>query len=141
VEELLALSFQVAMEGETKTEEVNVRKRQHSTNSSEGGNQVSNGSTAATAENLLNPTPIVFEDFQSFKLKEVLRNSAENKCVFVEAVHKDGGQAVIVLEKKPFTQEVLDNFFSEKSKLKQLFQNDIYGSYDCIPIAEACGKL
>ena len=46
-------------------------------------------------------------------------------------------EAVIVLDKKPFSEETFQNLFSERSKLSLTFHNDIYGSYNCNPATEA----
>ena len=133
------------MESENHTE-VNLRKRKASRSEDTtrveetvtSGEKISDSLTELHVKN--GDSPPVFEDFSSFKLKSILTNSADYKRAIVEAVHKDGSTGVIILDKKPFTEEVLAEFLSDKSKLRQLFQNDIYGSYDCFPIASASGN-
>ncbi|CAL8090109.1 unnamed protein product [Orchesella dallaii] len=75
----------------------------------------------------------VFKDLSGFTLKNVLSNSADCKRLTVEGTFPDGQTAVVVLDKKPFTEENFKELFSSGSRLSQIFQNDIYGNYDCVP--------
>ncbi|ODM89692.1 m7GpppX diphosphatase, partial [Orchesella cincta] len=75
----------------------------------------------------------IFKDLSGFTLKNVLSNSADVKRLTVEGTFPDGQTAVVVLDKKPFTEENFKELFSSGSRLKQIFQNDIYGNYDCVP--------
>lgn len=82
-----------------------------------------------------------FKDLSGFKLKGVLSNSADTKRLTVQGTFPDGQQAVVILDKKPFTEENFEELFSGESKLEQIFQNDIYGNYDCLPGVKAAGKF
>lgn len=82
-----------------------------------------------------------FKDLSGFKLKSVLSNSADSKRLTVEGTFSDGQAAVVILDKKPFTEESFSELFSSESKLQQIFQNDIYGNYDCIPGVKSAGKI
>lgn len=74
-----------------------------------------------------------FKTFQGFKVDSVLSNSAEFKKVVIEAsLNGTKDKAVVILDKKPFTEDLLKDLFSERSLLTHTFQNDIYGSYDCV---------
>lgn len=81
-----------------------------------------------------------FQSFEGFEVKSILSNSADYKRVVVEGTVK-GQSAVVILDKKPFTEDILSSLFSSNSILKSTFQNDIYGSYDCIPVEKASGNL
>ncbi|XP_054750355.1 m7GpppX diphosphatase-like [Lytechinus pictus] len=48
-------------------------------------------------------------------------------------------QAVVLLEKTAFTEDLLPNLMSEKSALNRSMQNDIYGVYECFPPKELSG--
>lgn len=74
-----------------------------------------------------------FTDLSGFTLKSVLSNSADVKRLTVEGTFPDGQSAVIVLDKQPFAEYDFKGLFSDKSKLNQIFQNDIYGNYECLP--------
>lgn len=49
-------------------------------------------------------------------------------------------QAVVLLEKTAFTEDLLPTLMSEKSVLNRSMQNDIYGVYECFPPKELSGK-
>lgn len=79
--------------------------------------------------------------FEAFELKGILNNSIEQKRVAVEGTYQ-GQRALVILDKKPFSVEILEkNFFTQQSKLNIVFQNDIYGSYNCSPIEQAAGNF
>jgi hypothetical protein len=81
-----------------------------------------------------------FETFEGFKVDSILSNSAEFKRIVVEGTVNEQ-KAVIILDKKPFTENILGDLFSEKSLLTRTFQNDIYGSYDCTLPLNVSGKF
>lgn len=81
-----------------------------------------------------------WKDLSCFTLKSVLNNSAESKLLTVEGTFPDGESAVVILDKKPFSAEELPELFSTGSKLNLIFQNDIYGNYDCFPVGKCSGE-
>jgi hypothetical protein len=86
-----------------------------------------------------NGVPVkLFDSFEGFEVKQVLSNSADYKRIVIEGKVK-GQSAVVILDKKPFSEDSLQELFSKGSQLKHTFQNDIYGSYDCIPSQQASG--
>lgn len=44
--------------------------------------------------------------------------------------------AIVILEKLPFSKESLGGVLSESTRLEEKFQNDIYHKYDCQPRPE-----
>ncbi|XP_026324530.1 m7GpppX diphosphatase [Hyposmocoma kahamanoa] len=84
-------------------------------------------------ENNVNENQLKLEDFIPEK---VLNNNTNRKTVCVQGKFKDKtGVGLIVLEKNAFKEEELDEngYFSEDSELRTLFQNDIYGNFECFP--------
>jgi hypothetical protein len=82
----------------------------------------------------------LFKTFKGFKVDSVLSNSADYKRIVVEGTVNGQEKAVIILDKKPFTEDILSDLFSEKSELIHTFQNDIYGSYDCLAEPKLSGN-
>ncbi|XP_017778004.1 PREDICTED: m7GpppX diphosphatase [Nicrophorus vespilloides] len=77
------------------------------------------------------------KNFSAFSLDKILYNNSNRKSVCLQGSF-DGlsGTAIVLLEKTAFEDEKLKEkgaFFNEKSELKQIFQNDIYGNYECFP--------
>lgn len=81
-----------------------------------------------------------FKTFEGFKVDGVLSNSADFKRIVVEGSINEE-KAVIILDKKPFTDDILQDLFSKKSQLSRTFQNDIYGSYDCVLDPKLSGNV
>lgn len=91
-------------------------------------------------ENNVNDNQLKLEDFIPEK---VLNNNTNRKTVCVQGKFKDKtGVGLIVLEKNAFKEEELDGngYFSEDSELRTLFQNDIYGNFECFPRSSINGK-
>ncbi|XP_015517190.1 m7GpppX diphosphatase [Neodiprion pinetum] len=78
------------------------------------------------------------KDLSKFQLKRVLNNNAQKKLLCVEGTFADhDGAAIVLLEKKAFVEEKLDeHLFNESSKLSKEFENDVYGNYNCFPSIE-----
>lgn len=73
-------------------------------------------------------------DFGNFSVTRVLNENSEKKTIFVEGrFANDPSPAVVVMEKMPFTQDLLPQLFSSSSQLVKEFKNDIYGKYECLP--------
>ena len=128
------------LEVEVETKKLKLAEESPSPDSGVNSTNNGNGSTKETQ----GVEAKVFVDFAGFELKRILSNSADNKRVIVEAkvTHSDSVEsAIVVLDKKPFTEEVLGDFYSLKSTLAHTFQNDIYGSYYCHPTVAALGSL
>ncbi|KAJ7380953.1 hypothetical protein OS493_004543 [Desmophyllum pertusum] len=74
------------------------------------------------------------ETFRGFELIKVLNENAQTKTV---AVHGKFGNsdsdAVVLLEKTPFSKETLPQMLSAETSLVMQFNNDIYSQYTCQP--------
>jgi len=82
-----------------------------------------------------------FEDLEGIEVVRVLSNSAEHKRIVIEGKSKKSEKtAIVILDKKAFAEDSLPALFSKDSTLSRTFQNDIYGSYDCVPAKKASGK-
>jgi len=69
-----------------------------------------------------------------FTFKRVLSESTERKVVYVEASVKDSDDpAVLIIEKLPFSEDIVKGVLNEKSSVEQEFSNDIYGQYRVNP--------
>ncbi|KAJ8910853.1 hypothetical protein NQ315_015589, partial [Exocentrus adspersus] len=80
------------------------------------------------------------KDLSGFKLKNILQNNTNRKTVYLcGSFESKEGDAVVILEKTPFAEENLNtdsDYFTEKSYLEKVFQNDIYGDYKYFPTNE-----
>lgn len=85
-------------------------------------------------------------DLSTFVPEKVLRNNTAGKSVFLQG-RFGASPAVLLLEKTSFAEENLTkgaDYFSAQSVLKKVFQNDIYGNYECFPKPDlngSCSKL
>ncbi|PSN57773.1 m7GpppX diphosphatase [Blattella germanica] len=76
----------------------------------------------------------VLRNFGAFKRKRILSDNSQRKIICVEGSFSDKqGTAIVLLEKKPFSDEVLQNTLTSDSTLNKEFSNDIYGFYECFP--------
>ncbi|XP_055678866.1 m7GpppX diphosphatase [Lutzomyia longipalpis] len=80
-------------------------------------------------------------NFSHFRLERILNSNTSTKLVSLLGHFTDLSEekwAVVILEKKPFTEEDLTSkgLFSEATKLREEFVNDIYGNFDCFPQPE-----
>ncbi|KAB0792467.1 hypothetical protein PPYR_14426 [Photinus pyralis] len=75
-----------------------------------------------------------------FKLEKILYNNTNRKSICLQGVfHNSKEPALVLLEKTGFTETNFNGdseFFTEKSSLKQIFHNDIYGNYEFLPKLE-----
>ncbi|XP_018564709.1 m7GpppX diphosphatase [Anoplophora glabripennis] len=73
------------------------------------------------------------KDLSDFKLKNILQNNSNRKSVYLSGTFDSKeGDAIVILEKTAFAEENLNNdsdYFTDKSHLEKIFQNDIYGDY------------
>lgn len=91
-------------------------------------------------ENDVNDNQLKLKDFN---VEKVLNNNTNRKTVCVQGKFNDKvGVGLIILEKNAFKEEELDGkgYFSEDSELRTLFQNDIYGNFECFPRSSINGK-
>ncbi|KAF5279437.1 hypothetical protein FQA39_LY05547 [Lamprigera yunnana] len=76
-------------------------------------------------------------NLSDFKLAKILHNNTNRKLVCLQGTFGDSEDiALITLEKTAFAEDTFhkDNeYFGEKSSLKQVFLNDIYGNYEFFP--------
>lgn len=79
-------------------------------------------------------------DLSSFKLLKVLHNNSQRKTVCLQGTFSNSTDAgLVILEKTAFEDSILKQeagYFTDKSSLKKLFHNDVYGNYECFPVAE-----
>lgn len=80
------------------------------------------------------------KDLSDFKLKNILQNNSNRKSVYLCGTFDSReGDAVVILEKTAFAEENLNNdsdYFTDKSYLEKIFQNDIYGDYKYFTLNE-----
>lgn len=77
---------------------------------------------------------------ESFAFKEVLGEDSAHKVSFVLFDAKDSSQAILIVERTPFSKEKEDwNAIVSKCSLETIFQNDIYSSYTLFPPKEFAG--
>lgn len=80
-------------------------------------------------------------DLSAFVPEKVLRNNTASKSIFLQG-HFGSSLAVLLLEKTSFSEENLAkdaDYFSAQSVLRKVYQNDIYGNYECFPKADLNG--
>ncbi|XP_013134406.1 PREDICTED: m7GpppX diphosphatase [Papilio polytes] len=90
-------------------------------------------------ENGVDGIQLELKDFIPVK---ILNNNTNRKTVCIQGTFKDKtGVALVLLEKNAFKEEDLDakGYFSEDTKLRTFFQNDIYGNFECFPRSEING--
>lgn len=76
-------------------------------------------------------------NLSTFKLDKIFNNNTSRKTVCLKGKFQGkAGDALILLEKTAFAEDVLasdSGYFSGKSRLEKVFQNDIYGNYQYFP--------
>lgn len=95
-------------------------------------------------------------DLTKFRLEKILNNNSQSKsiCIFGQFLSENPSNhrnAIILFEKIAFTEENVKtenaenlncaSFFTSTTELKEVFINDIYGNFKCIPNAELNSKL
>ncbi|KAJ9579719.1 hypothetical protein L9F63_004645 [Diploptera punctata] len=76
----------------------------------------------------------VLTNFGNFQQKRILSENSQRKIICVEGTFSDKeGSAIVLLEKKPFSEEILKNTLTAESVVNKEFSNDIYGFYECFP--------
>lgn len=77
------------------------------------------------------------KDLSNFKLTSILQNNTNRKSVCLKGIFENReGDALVLLEKTAFTEENLQpnsDYFTSKSYLEKVFQNDIYGDFKYFP--------
>ncbi|KAK1123795.1 hypothetical protein K0M31_008486 [Melipona bicolor] len=78
----------------------------------------------------------------AFSVKKVLQYNCMRKQIYIEGAFKGHeGPAVVLLEKQNFPddQETLKELFDSGTILHKLYNNDIYGNYECFPLKKYNG--
>lgn len=79
-------------------------------------------------------------NLSDFKLEKILHNNTIRKSICLQGLFNNSKDpALVLLEKTGFTETNFNEdseFFTEKSSLKQIFRNDIYGNYEFLPKLE-----
>lgn len=71
---------------------------------------------------------------QGFKLIRVLSENAQAKNIAVHGNFENSdGDAVVILEKTPFSEDMLPQLLTSETNLVKEFNNDIYSQYMCYP--------
>ncbi|XP_069692375.1 m7GpppX diphosphatase [Periplaneta americana] len=72
--------------------------------------------------------------FADFQQKRILSDNSQRKTICIEGSFSNKeGTAIVLLEKKPFNEEVLKKSLNSDCALTKEFSNDIYGCYECFP--------
>jgi m7GpppX diphosphatase len=82
-------------------------------------------------------------ELKDFIPEQILNNNSSRKTVSIRGKFKGkSGVALILLEKNAFKEDDLNNsgYFSADTQLKNFFQNDIYGNYECFPKTSLNGQ-
>lgn len=78
-----------------------------------------------------------------FKLTKVLNNLTSRKTVFLHGTFPDvstDDQAVVILEKKAFTETNVADYFTADYKLHVYLNNDSYSNIDYLPNVDLNSK-
>ena len=69
--------------------------------------------------------------FNGFRVERTLKENAQHKTIFVQGnISGRPGPAVVILEKRPFSAETIQEVLSESTDLRFLMHNDIYRQYE-----------
>jgi hypothetical protein len=83
----------------------------------------------------------VLKDFSEFQQKRILSDNSQRKTICIEgSFNNREGTAIVLLEKKPFNEEILKNTLDSNCTLQKEFSNDIYGFYECFPSVKYNGE-
>ncbi|XP_057379100.1 m7GpppX diphosphatase-like [Daphnia carinata] len=87
----------------------------------------------------------VFKSFDGFKVKRILKENPESRCIVVEGSFKrdilesDSSMSVVVLEKTHFTENEVNSVLTKSTTVECLFNNDVYYNLLCHPPIELNG--
>lgn len=83
----------------------------------------------------------LIKPFSDFQLLKILNENSLRKVVSVHGKFPQVGEseAVVIMEKTPFSAETVKNILSKESNADQGLQNDIYGTYNLFPICKDNG--
>jgi hypothetical protein len=77
--------------------------------------------------------PNIHNDLKSlsdFKVDKVLSESSQRKTITLQGSFEGHeGIGIVLLERKSFVPEKINNFFCAEATVQKEFSNDIYGSY------------
>ena len=81
--------------------------------------------------------------FRNFKTIQVLTDSSQRKmmCVHGKFEGRDKQDAVVILEKTPFSEDTTKAILTGKTTGEHTLQNDIYATYHLHPTPTLNGKL
>jgi hypothetical protein len=83
----------------------------------------------------------VLKDFSEFQQTRILSDNSQRKTIFIEgSFNNREGKAIVLLEKKPFNEEILKNTLNSNCVLQKEFSNDIYGFYEFFPSVKYSGE-
>lgn len=88
-------------------------------------------------------TDLVY-NLSNFKLIKVLKNSTNCKLICLLGYFPDissENQAVIILEKKAFTEDTISQYFTDDAQLNVQFINDIYSNLEYLPNVDLNSKF
>ncbi|KAF5287297.1 hypothetical protein FQR65_LT02170 [Abscondita terminalis] len=84
-----------------------------------------------------NDVHVSLSNLSDFKLDKILHNNTNRKAICLQGSFADTeGAAIVMLEKTSFTEDAFtpkSDYFTEKSSMKKIFHNDIYGNYEFFP--------
>ncbi|KAK4872364.1 hypothetical protein RN001_014393 [Aquatica leii] len=88
-------------------------------------------------ENATNGVHESLSNLSDFKIGKILHNNTNRKAICLQGTFTESdGTAIIMLEKTSFADDNFtenSDYFTEKSTLKKVFHNDIYGNYEFYP--------
>jgi hypothetical protein len=83
----------------------------------------------------------VLKDFSEFQQTRILSDNSQRKTICIEgSFNNREGKAIVLLEKKPFNDEILKNTLNSNCVLQKEFSNDIYGFYEFFPSVKYSGE-
>ena len=84
----------------------------------------------------------VITSFGEFRTTKVLNEDSQWKSmVLLGRFGKSDKDAVVILNKTPLSEELAKEMLTETSVLRNIMQNDIYGTYELLPKQELNGRV
>ena len=129
---------------------VQTGKRPHVETENESATEPTNGHVSKKTKLEVNGTidegtclePGVITSFGGFHTTKVLNEDSERKSIFLLGrFGESGNDAVVILNKTPLSEELAKDMLTETSALKNIMQNDIYGTYELFPKPDLNGKF